>query len=172
MTSLTAERLTADAFRPFGEVIDLRTARSLWINDGLTERFHDLATVDVAGDQARVLVNVFRSQPIALPHRVERLERHPLGSQAFVPTARARILVLVALGDTTPDPRSIRLFVTDGEQGVNYARNAWHHYQMVLDEPADFIVVDRGGAGNNLEEVDVSALSLTIDAGPTGFATA
>ena len=170
MKPLVPRPLTADAFRPFGEVIDVRAARSLSINDGLTERFHDLATVDVAGDGARVLINVFRSQPIALPHRVQRLERHPLGSQAFVPTNRARILVLVALGDTAPDPRSVTLFVTDGEQGVNYARNTWHHYQLVLDEPADFIVVDRGGPGNNLEEADVSNLSLVIDADSTGLA--
>ena len=162
MPTLRAEPLTVEGFRPFGEVIDTRTARQVPINYGLTTRFHDLATVDVTGDGARVLVNVFRSQPIALPHRVEVMERHPLGSQVFIPVGTARVLVLVALGERHPDVSSFRLFITDGKQGVNYARNTLHHYQMVLDEPADFLVVDRGGPGDNLDEVNVADLDLTI----------
>ncbi len=164
MPELTAQPLTTEAFQAFGEVIDTRTARQVPINYGLTTRFHDLATVDVVGDGARVLINVFRSTPITLPHAVAVLERHPLGSQAFIPMGTARFLVLVARGETCPDPASLRLFVSDGLQGVNYARNTWHHFQMVLGAPADFLVIDRGGPGDNLEEADVSDLDLTIPA--------
>lgn len=162
MPELVPEPLTADAFRPYGEVLDLRVANTLAINQGLTTRFHDLARIETRGSDARVLLNVFRSRPIALPHPVAILERHPLGSQAFLPTGFARILVLVALGDQAPDPATIRLFAGDGHQGVNYAPNTWHHYQMVLDSTADFVVVDRGGAGNNLEEADVRDLQLVV----------
>jgi ureidoglycolate lyase len=99
-----------------------------------------------------------------MPHRVEVMERHPLGSQAFVPMRPCRFLVLAAEGKYAPDPASLRLFLGDGMQGVNYARNTWHHYQMVLDEEADFIVVDRGGPGNNLDEVDLTHLEIIVNA--------
>lgn len=162
MIELVAEPLSATAFAPFGEVIDLRDAHRVPINHGLTVRFHDLATVDVAADGGHALVNVFRSRPIALPHTVEVMERHPLGSQAFIPMGARRMLVLVGAGGQRIDADSLRLFVSDGHQGVNYFRNTWHHYQMVLDGTADFVVVDRGGPGANLEEVDLAHLEIRI----------
>lgn len=164
VVELVPALLTAAAFAPFGEVIDLASARTLSINQGLTTRFHDLATVEAAGDGARVLVNVFRSTPLPLPHRVTVMERHPLGSQAFLPMGEARFLVLVAEGEVRPDPASFALFLSDGRQGINLARNTWHHFHMVLDAPADFVVIDRGGPGDNLEEVDVSGLALLVPA--------
>ncbi|KAA3632902.1 MAG: ureidoglycolate lyase [Proteobacteria bacterium] len=164
MIELHPEPLTADTFRPYGEVIDTRDVEPTPINGGLTARYHDLATVDVATGGGRALVNVFRTRPLPLPHRVTVMERHPLGSQAFMPIGAARFLVLVGLGDSRFDPGSVKLFVSDGHQGVNYSRNTWHHYQIVLGATADFLVIDRGGPGNNLEEARVGSLGITIPA--------
>lgn len=153
---LRPQPLTVEAFADFGEVISLDRAEQIPINYGLTTRFNDLAHVDVSAEGGRVAVNLFRSSPIPLPHRVELLERHPLGSQMFYPIGTVRFLVLVAPPQAVPQADSLRLFVTNGNQGVNFHRNTWHHYQMVLDHPADFLVVDRLGDGCNLEEQRVA----------------
>ncbi len=158
--SLTPEPLNAEAFAPFGQVLDLREASSFAINQGLTTRFNDLAQVSFSGESPRTLINVFRSTPISLPHRVQLMERHPLGSQAFYPLNGARFLVLVAPEGDSVRAEELRLFITDGEQGINFNPNTWHHYQLALDKVSDFLVVDRGGPGENLQEIEVTGEAI------------
>ena len=161
---LAIEPLTREAFAPFGDVIELEGAKQIPINLGTTIRYHDLAKIDVADESGRPLVNVFRGPPRTLPFEVTMMERHPLGSQAFVPLNDRPYLVVVApAGDL--DPAAIRAFVTSGWQGVNYAKGVWHHPLLALGEVSDFIVVDRGGDGLNLNEQDLpESLWLTGDA--------
>lgn len=163
-TTLTIEPLTREAFAPFGDVIELQGARQIPINLGTTMRFHDLAKVDVTDEGGRTLVNLFRGQPRVLPFEVKMLERHPLGSQAFVPLNDKPYLVVVApAGDL--DAARIRAFVSRGWQGVNYAKGVWHHPLIALGEVSDFVVVDRGGDGLNLNEQDLpEPLWLTQEA--------
>ena len=144
--------LSREAFAPFGEVIELERARQIPINQGLTTRFHDLFTIDVADQGGHPLVNVFRTSPLPLPHRVSVMERHPLGSQAFLPMGNMPFLVLVAEDAELMNGSGFTLFRTNGRQGINLRKNTWHHYQIVLHQTQDFIVVDRGGEGDNLEE--------------------
>ena len=153
--------MTKAAFAAFGEVVELQGARQIPINDGLTTRFHDLFTIDVNDDGGRPVVSVFRTAPLPLPHRVRSLERHPKGSQAFLPVDEIPFLVLVAAstGSASPVvPSDMSLFITNGRQGVNLYKNTWHHFHIVLGKPRDFIVVDRGGGadGDNLEETCVN----------------
>jgi ureidoglycolate lyase len=143
--------LTREAFSPFGDVIELEGARRFEINAGTTQRFHDLAKVDTAAEGGRPLVNLFRAQARALPLHLTSMERHPLGSQAFIPLVPRPYLVVVA-ADAAGRPAALQAFITRGWQGVNYARNVWHHPLLALHEDNDFIVVDRGGEGCNLEE--------------------
>ena len=154
VSTLDLEALTVDAFAAFGEVIAPREAQANHaINAGTAVRFHALGEVDVVGDDARVLISIFRAQPRTLPFAVTMLERHPLGSQAFVPMApRLRYVVVVASSpDSTP-----RAFLASNGQGVNYRRGVWHHPLIALDRESDFLVVDRGGSGLNCEEVVLS----------------
>jgi len=158
------EALTREAFAPFGDVIEANHAvRHFPINGGTTERYHDLANVEVDA-AGRAIVSIFRAQPRALPFAITMLERHPLGSQAFVPLNDQPYLVVVApAGDL--DASKIRAFVTSGWQGVNYAKGVWHHPLIALGGVSDFIVVDRGGEGLNLNEQDLQeSLWLTEDA--------
>jgi len=177
---LAAQPLTAEAFAEFGEVIDLREpkgALSMQINEGLTTRFHDLFSIDAGADGGRAVVSIFRSEPLELPHRARALERHPLGSQAFIPLDDLPFLVLVATGTGDASvpitARQLRLFITDGRQGVNLRKNTWHHFQIVLGRRRDFLVIDRAGPGANLEEARVEgevwipAMELPVDS-PTG----
>ncbi len=152
MKTLRIERLTREAFSPFGDVIELDGARHFPINGGTTERFHDLATIDVAEQGGRPLINVFRGQPHAQPVDITMMERHPLGSQAFIPLGDARYLIVVAPAGEF-DPSRMRAFRTEGWQGVNYAKGVWHHPLLALDRVSDFLVIDRGGDQPNCDEV-------------------
>lgn len=155
MLELDAQPLTAEAFSDFGDVIARCDDRSFPINSGRTQRHHDLAKVEALGDEARVLVSIFVSQPVTLPLELTFLERHPQGSQAFMPLNGERFLIVVAPPGDTIDPGDVRAFVTDGRQGVNYKAGTWHAIQSVLETEGEFLVVDRGGAGNNCEEYNI-----------------
>jgi ureidoglycolate lyase len=151
---LAIEPLTAEAFAPFGDVIEPASAkRVIAINDGTAQRHHDLATLDCAHEGGRVLVSIVRAEPRALPFAITMLERHPLGSQAFVPLDPATRYVVVVATDPHATPRA---FLATHGQGVNYARGAWHHPLIALDRTCDFLVLDRGGGGANCDEAPLA----------------
>lgn len=152
MTALKVRPLTRQAFAPFGDVIETRGARHFPINNGTTERFHDLASVDVADGEGRPLISIFRGQPFELPIPIRMVERHPLGSQAFIPVSRLPYIVVVADEECDGQPGKPLAFLADGTQGVNYAKGVWHHPLLSLQRESEFVVVDRGGQGANLEE--------------------
>ncbi len=149
---LTIEPLTQAAFAPFGTVIEPDSETMRLINGGSTERFHALGRADVTGEDARVIINIFRGQPRSFPYSVTMMERHPLGSQSFSPLGGGSWLAIVA-PDEGGKPGLPRVFLATGAQGVNYGRNVWHHPLMAVGAVSDFLVVDRDGPGNNLEEV-------------------
>lgn len=149
--TITARPLTRDAFAAFGDVIDTQCDTHFHINAGKCERFHDLAKVETTGDNARVLISIFKGTPYDFPLKLTMVERHPLGSQAFMPLSPAPFLVVVC-HDTPDGPGEPHAFITVSGQGVNYHRNLWHAVLTPIGAPQDFLVVDRGGDGNNLEE--------------------
>jgi ureidoglycolate lyase len=149
--TLAAEKLTRAAFAPFGQVIEAEGAVHYPINAGNCERYHDLARIELAGPGARPLLSIMKSSGFALPHAVTLVERHPLGSQAFYPLSDHPFLVVVA-PDAGGTPGAPRAFVTAPGQGVNIGMNVWHGVLTPLGPPADFLCVDRGGEGVNLEE--------------------
>jgi ureidoglycolate lyase len=149
---LLVEPLTAEAFAPFGEVIEPAAARAIYpVNAGTATRYHDLADIDTAPEGGRTLLSLFRAQARALPFELRVLERHPLGSQAFVPLGDAPFLVVVA-SDPAQRPR---VFRAAPGQGVNYRRGTWHHALFALERTGDFLVIDRGGAGDNCDEAEL-----------------
>jgi ureidoglycolate lyase len=148
---IVARPLTREAFAPFGDVIDTDCDTHYPINAGKCERYHDLAKVEATGENARVLISIFKGTPYDFPLKLTMVERHPFGSQAFVPLSAAPFLVVVC-HDTADGPGEPHAFVTASGQGVNYHRNTWHGVLTPIGAPQDFVVVDRGGDGNNLEE--------------------
>jgi ureidoglycolate lyase len=149
--TLTIRPLTRDAFLPFGEVLEADASTMKLINGGNTQRFHALAQAEAAGEGARVILNIFRGEPRRFPYELTMMERHPFGSQSFSPLSARPYLVVVAQ-DEDGRPGEPQAFLARGDQGVNYRRNVWHHPLMTLAEASDFLVVDRDGPGNNLEE--------------------
>ena len=149
VNSITAEPLDADAFAPFGDVIDASGQPSEFINRGACGRFDDRArlSVDSAG---RLGVSVFDSRCYALPATFEFLERHPLASQAFLPMSADSFLVVVA-PDRQGAPGAPRAFVTRPGQGVNLLRGTWHGVLTPLGSSGLFAVIDRIGPGENCD---------------------
>jgi ureidoglycolate lyase len=158
MHRLHVEALTREVFSPFGDVADMEGAPHYPINQGFAERFNDLARIDAGGGSAQV--SIFLAQPRPQPMAIHIMERHPLGSQLFYPLQDRPWLVLVC-GDPA-DAGSYRAFSSTGRQGVNYARNVWHHPLIVHDADSRFLVVDRKGPERNLEEADVSGFELYL----------
>ena len=143
---ITVEPLTPQAFAPFGTVIEADPSTAVEINSGYTTRFHALAEAAVGDGQA--IISIFRGRPRELS--IAMLERHPLGSQAFIPLGGQPWLAVVA---ENPDLESCRAFHCQGTQGLQYDINVWHHPLLVLGDAQDFLIVDRAGEGDNLEEV-------------------
>lgn len=161
--SLDIKPLTRTAFAPFGDLVEADPASMRLINGGTTERFHALGHAQALGEGAEVIISLFRGQPRALPYGVDMMERHPLGSQSFHPLQDRPWLVVVAR-DEGGRPGWPLVFLARGDQGVNYRANVWHHPLMALEGPSDFLVVDRSGPGNNLEEYFYETAYLIAEA--------
>jgi len=152
MRELTPEPLTAEAFAPFGSVIQASDdAVRVEINQGHAVRYDRLAEIDVADNGGVGVISLFRARPLASPV-LRTFERHPLGSQSFVPLSGRPYLVAVAPAGAF-DAARVRLFRAEAHQGVHYRKGVWHHFLLVLDATSDFLVVDRAGPGDNLEEI-------------------
>lgn len=146
------EPLTAAAFAPWGEVLETAGDPDRIINEGRCGRWHDRARLDAD----RLGMSLFRSRSVSLPYEFTLVERHPLGSQAFVPMTEHPFLVIVA-PDEGGTPGRPRAFLTQPGQAINLARGAWHGVLTPLADPGLFAVVDRCGEGPNLEEYRYAA---------------
>lgn len=148
---LEIEPLTKQRFAPFGDVIEIDGARPTSINEGTAVRFSRLASIDVSHAEGRPSLNIYRSDSRPNPLRITKMERHPHGSQAFVSLDHHPFVVVVSLEDTGR-PTVPRVFLAAPGQGVNYRRGTWHHGLIALRSPSLFLVLDREGPGENLEE--------------------
>lgn len=150
MSEIVAQALTAEAFAPFGDVLEATGAPDKLINEGYCERFDDRARLDF-GPDGRAGVSIFNAVPRALPYTLTLLERHPEGSQAFIPMGGQDWLVIVA-PDEGDKPGTPLAFRANAHQGVNFHRGTWHGVLTPLHAPGLFAVVDRIGDGANLQE--------------------
>lgn len=148
---LKPEPLTKAAFAPFGDVVEIEGGKPIQINQSFARRFNNLATIDVSSEGGVTNISLFTANPRPQPIVIKLMERHPLGTQMFYPLQDKPWLVLVCRDPN--DPSSFRTFSATGRQGVNYYRNIWHFPVLVFDAESRFLVVDRLGPGNNLEEV-------------------
>ena len=165
--------LTAEAFAPFGDVMEIADEATMIINQGLCGRHHDLAQIDIApgdGDPGRAGISLFDAEARSLPYRLDMVERHPLGSQAFIPMSLASFLVIVA-PDEDGTPGRPLAFLSKPGQAINFHRNTWHGVLTPLAAPGLFAVVDRIGTAQNLQEYWFETPYM-VQADPTGEAIA
>ena len=149
--SISPAPLTQKYFCEYGDVLEIENREHFLINDGMCKRFDHLSKVTADHGVGQSSISIFRGQPYSLPLEVKLLERHPLGSQAFMPLHSDPFLVIVA-DDFNGRPTTPKVFFTNGAQGVNIHENTWHGVLTPLFTECDFLVIDRVGPTPNLEE--------------------
>ena len=159
---LQVQPLSAEAFKPFGDVIQANdAAKHFSINQGYAERYDRLALVDANDLGGQAGISIFRAKARPMPIELSVLEKHPLGSQAFMPMSGHAYLVVVAPGGNAPEIDKAQCFLASAAQGVNYAKGTWHHPLLALHD-SDFLVVDRSGAKGDMNCVEFSLQGLGL----------
>lgn len=149
--TLVPKPLTSERFAPFGDVIESIVDRTAAMNAERFERFDDLCRLDMS-DDGRVAVSIARCRvATALPYRLDMVERHPLGSQAFVPLGPSRMIVVVAPPEESVEASDLCAFVTNGRQGINYHRGTWHMPLIAFESGQEFLIIDRAADQPNCD---------------------
>ena len=154
--------LTREAFRPYGDVIQMADNRHYTINQGWAERFADMARLDLLEQGGQPNIGIVQAKPRPMPLKIKLMERHPLSSQMFIPLAPRPFLVVVAAPGDPLKPENLVGFKTMAGQGINYGRGVWHHPLIALDQSTDFLVVDRHGKDENCDEVFLESADLWV----------
>ena len=150
MISLQPELLTAEAFAPYGDVVESSEQQVAAMNAESFERFDDLCSVEAR--DGHVAISIARCRTItALPHTIDMIERHPHGSQSFVPLTPCRMMVVVAPAGEPAAAKDLRAFVSNGRQGINYHRGTWHMPLIAFDAGQEFLIIDRVGDSPNCD---------------------
>lgn len=160
---IIAEPLTPGTFFAFGDVLEAKGGPTMMINDGRCGRFHDICRLSFEGGNAGI--SLFRSEASRMPYKLTLMERHPVGSQTFIPITAAPYIVVVA-NDDGGRPVEPRAFFSRADQGVNYLKNVWHAPLIALEEGAVFAVIDRIGPDDNLQEHRMEHPVYVIDCEP------
>jgi len=160
---LIAQKLSRENFAAFGNVIETENAQHYTINAGWAMRYHDLATLDVGQNDGRPCLSIFRALARPTPVKLQIMERHQYGSQAFVPLSATPFLVVVAKQGTAPaSPNDLFAFVTNGRQGVNYKPGVWHHPLLAIETTRDFLIIDRNAEVDDCDEIDIAEWELIV----------
>ena len=148
-TTIKPVKITKENFSDFGDVISSENIKPIDINAGYAKRFDDLANINTLKDEGKTIVSIFSARKRNFPMKIDMMEKHPLGSQAFMPMKETTFLAFVApLGDS-PDIDKIKSFIVPPKKGINYKPGVWH-FPLISTEDTDFLVIDRQGNGDNL----------------------
>ena len=153
--------ITKENFSKFGDMITTENIKPLEINNGYAKRFDDIAKIDTSSENGETTISIFSALKRSFPMKIDMMEKHPLGSQAFIPMKETTFLTLVAPEGEKPDLEKIESFIVPKGIGVNYKTGIWH-FPLISTEDMDFLVVDRKGLGDNLviENLDNKDISL------------
>ena len=149
MNIIKAKKITKKNFSQFGQLIDTSKKNPLNINDGYAQRFDNLINIDTSKKKGKTIVSVFNAKKRKFPMKIDMMEKHPLGSQSFIPMKETTFLCFVAPVGEFPEINKIEAFVIPPKTGINYKPGVWH-FPLISTENTDFIVIDRKGDGNNL----------------------
>ena len=141
--------ITKENFSKFGEVITTENIKPLEINNGYAKRFDEIAKIDTSSQEGETTISIFSALKRSFPMKIDMMEKHPLGSQAFIPMKETIFLTFVAPQGEKPNIEKIESFIVPKGKGVNYKAGVWH-FPLISTEDMDFLVVDRKGPGDNL----------------------
>ena len=143
------KKITRKSFSKFGELINTKNKRPISINNGYAKRFHDLAKINTSSKKGNTIISIFSAKKRNFPMKIDIMEKHPLGSQAFIPMKETTFIVFVAPRGKKPDVNKIKSFIVPKQTGINYKTGIWH-FPLISNKNMNFLVIDRKGKGNNL----------------------
>ena len=141
--------ITKDNFSKFGDMISTSEIKPMEINNGYAKRYDGIANLNTSKDNGKTTISIFSAIKRKFPMKIDMMEKHPLGSQAFVPMSEAKFLVFVAPKGKKPNSKKIQSFIVPKQTGINYKPGIWH-FPLISTKSMNFLVIDRKGMGNNL----------------------
>ena len=154
--------INKENFKKFGDMITTNGIKPLEINDGYAKRYDGIATLDAKKDNGESIISIFSALKRSFPMKVDMMEKHPLGSQAFIPMKETTFLAFVAPEGAKPDLDKVEAFIIPKGVGVNYNAGIWH-FPLIATEDMNFLVVDRKGKGDNLVLHDLDKENITLE---------
>ena len=142
-------KITRKNFSKFGELINTKNKKPISINNGYARRFHDLGKINTSSNKGNPIISIFSAKKRNFPMKINMMEKHPLGSQAFIPMKETSFIVFVAPRGKEPDVNKIKSFIVPKQTGINYKPGIWH-FPLISMKNMNFLVIDRKGIGNNL----------------------
>ena len=147
--AIKPKTITKENFKKFGDMITTKDIKPLEINEGYAKRYDGIANLDTKKENGESTISIFSALKRSFPMKVDMMEKHPLGSQAFIPMDDTKFLIFVAPRGKKPDTNKIQSFVVPKQTGVNYNAGIWH-FPLISMKNMNFLIVDRKGKGNNL----------------------
>ena len=154
--------ITKENFKKFGDMITTTDIKPIEINDGYAKRYDGIANLNTKKDNGESTISIFSALKRSFPMKVDMMEKHPLGSQAFIPMKETTFLAFVAPAGDKPDLNKIESFIIPKGIGVNYKPGVWH-FPLISTEDMNFLVVDRLGSGDNLVLHDLNEKNITLE---------
>ena len=143
------KKITSKNFKKYGELISTKKIEPININNGYAKRFNNLCKINTSLKKGTTIVSIFSAKKRKFPMRIDMMEKHPLGSQAFIPMDETKFLVFVAPKGKKPNIKKIESFIVPKQTGVNYKPGTWH-FPLISTKNMNFLVIDRKGKGSNL----------------------
>jgi len=147
--TIKPKKITRQNFKKFGDLISTKKVKPININNGYAKRFDNLCKINTSFKKGNTIMSIFSAKKRRFPMKIEMMEKHPLGSQAFVPMDKTNFLVFVAPKGKKPDTKKIKSFIVPTQTGINYKPGIWH-FPLISMKNMNFLVIDRKGMGNNL----------------------
>jgi len=148
-TTVKTIKITRENFAKYGDLISSNNINPIDINAGYATRFDNLANIDISKNEGKAIISIFSALKRVFPMKIDMMEKHPLGSQAFMPMKETTFLCLVAPPGQFPEIKKIQSFIIPPKTGINYKPGIWH-FPLISTEDTDFLVIDRKGSGENL----------------------
>ena len=142
-------KINRSNFSAYGDLISTSDINPIDINAGYAKRFDNLANLNTSKDEGKTIVSIFAALRRTFPMQIDMMEKHPLGSQAFIPMKETTFLSFVAPSGESPDTNKIQSFIIPPKTGINYKPGIWH-FPLISTEDVNFLVIDRKGRGENL----------------------
>ena len=155
-------KINRKKFSMYGDLISSTDIKPIDINAGYAKRFDDLANINTLKDEGKTIVSIFSALKRTFPMRIDMMEKHPLGSQAFIPMKETTFIVFVAPQGEKPDINKIESFIIPTGIGINYKPGIWH-FPLISTEDTNFLVIDRKGSGNNLIIYNFEKEKITLE---------